>query len=139
MGDSKDILKKEIIKDMIVQNIITLTGRDKPGDNHLNYTITKEQQPQAYAFYDLLYQSLDYYSMRSLDALQSFQTSVNTMITMKQEQGNAVIQNTPDNQERSVLRTITNTKILPQTNTNINDQTPEITLLSFFKCFEETT
>ena len=124
---------------MIVQNIVSLTGRDKPGEDHLNYTITKEQQPQGYAFYGLIYQSLDYYSMRSLDALQSFQTSITTMLTMKQEQGNTVLQNAPDNQERSALSAITNTKILPQTTTDLGDQTPETTLLSFFKCFEETT
>lgn len=102
---------------MIVQNIVSLTGKDKPGEDHLNYTITKEQQPQAYTFYDLIYQSLDYYSMRSLDALQSFQASINAMLTMKQEQGNTVLQNAPDNQERSTLRAIINTKIL-STNTD---------------------
>lgn len=142
MDIQKDMLKKFIIKDMITQNIFSLTGKPNEMDKN-GYMITPNAQPQSYMFYNMIYKSLEYYSMGSIDQLQLFQNNINTLVQYRN--GSFKTQSTEDlmkrkdkNNEMFVLQAITNQSIIRPTNTMI-DQWPEKQLWSFFSCFERQT
>lgn len=151
MGLQKDMLKRSIINDMITQNIVTLTWRDVETEN-TGFEVTESSNPAAYSFYNFIYTSLDYYSMRSIDQLQSFQTSINTFANYRKQPWASQSVDTlhsreSKNQEMFVLQTVTNKSIIPDTSAPVVgekapvgpvvNQWPEAMLWSFFKCFEQ--
>ncbi|MEI6671953.1 MAG: hypothetical protein WCL02_00905 [bacterium] len=124
MDIQKDMLKKFIIKDMITQNIFSLTGKPNEMDKN-GYMITPNAQPQSYMFYNMIYKSLEYYSMGSIDQLQLFQNNINTLVQYRN--GSFKTQSTEDlmkrkdkNNEMFVLQAITNQSIIRPTNTMID-------------------
>ncbi|MFA7298806.1 MAG: hypothetical protein WC010_04140 [Candidatus Absconditabacterales bacterium] len=138
----KDILKKVIIKDMITQSIIGLTGRGEEGKQNLDYTITASSQPNTYAFYNYLYKSLEFYSMRGITQLQTFQNSITTLVDfrerMKTKSIDGVMSHEGTNQEMFVLQAMSNQAVIPSVTDRLKDQGPEESLLGFFKCFEKS-
>ena len=69
------MLKKQVIQDDIVQDIIACTGRVmKPQEEITTGT------PEIYAFYNYLYRTLGYYSMQSTDTLTLFATDIKKLL-----------------------------------------------------------
>ena len=141
MDIQKDMLKKYIIKDMITQNIFYLTWRNIDSSTP-EYLITPTAQPQSYAFYNFIQKSLEYYSMGSIEQLQWFQNTINTLRQYREwptktQSLETLLPHKEENQEMFALQAITNQAIISSTTSTISDQWPEEQLSSFFTCFEK--
>lgn len=139
MANQKDMLKKYIIKDTIMQNIYQLTGK-RMDQIDFSYTITPNAQPEIYALYNFIYKSLEYYSMESIDQLQLFQKNINTLLTYREQNGTQTLESIDrtSNPEMFVLQTLTNKSSI-RDNIPANDPLPEKKLKMFFDCFAQQT
>lgn len=140
---SQDMLKKQVIQDDIVQDIIACTGRVmKPQEEITTGT------PEIYAFYNYLYRTLGYYSMQSTDTLTLFATDIKKLLEYRNTKKNQSIEEVMkyeegsetsaayQNQEMFLIQSLVNTSVIPVNTSVFTDQGPEKHLLSFFKCFE---
>lgn len=139
MANQKDMLKKYIIKDTIMQNIYQLTGK-RMDQIDSSYTITPNAQPEIYALYNFIYKSLEYYSMEPIDQLQLFQKNIQTLLTYRQQKGTQAVESLDrtNNPELFVLQTLTNKNTI-RDNTPTNDPSPEKKLQLFFDRFTQQT
>ncbi len=139
MANQKDMLKKYIIKDTIMQNIYQLTGKHMDQIDS-SYTITPNAQPEIYALYNFIYKSLEYYSMESIDQLQLFQKNINTLLAYREQKGTQALEtiDRTSNPEMFALQTLTNKSTI-RDNTPANDPSPEKKLQLFFDCFTQQT
>lgn len=141
MTSQKDMLKKYILKDIITQNIFSLTGRTTDGLQN-SVLITPSSQPQMHVFYNFLSNSLTYYSMGSIDDLQLFQKNIQTLLTYatgptKTQSTESALAYKDKNQEMFVMQSLLNQANIPSVTSSLRDQQPEEKLLSFFRCFEK--
>lgn len=136
----KDVLKTTIIKDMIMQDIFALSWKQSTSKEIENWLISKEQYPQMHGLYNYLYKSLEYYSLRSIDQLQSFQKNIANLLQYKNTTSTQSIETVmkykETNKEMFVLQALTHHTTLPLAPT-FQDQWPEEKLLSFLKCFQK--
>jgi len=136
----QELLRKQIIQDDIVQNIIKCTGRIRWSEDMITF-----QQSSIHAFYNYLERSLQYSSMQSVDQLLLLDKHISTLLDYRNTNVNKssfdVLKYKENisiqNEEMFVLQSLVNQAIVPQTTNTISDQWPEEKLLSFFKCFEK--
>lgn len=134
---AKDVIKKNIFEDMIVQKMM------KIGEREIGEPITNTKQAVAYDLYSYLYRSFEYYGMKSMVYLENWNTCMNTMLLVKEESQKTA----PDvlinheqnnkNQERFVLHSLVNQKVMWLDNTETKNQVVEFNMLAFFQCFEK--
>ena len=139
----KDILKKQVIQDDIVQNITFCTGKTW----WANKTISKES-PNIHGLYNYIYKSLEYCSMQSVDQLMLFDKNIHTLLTYRNKKISIdeVIKYKEDkknpnwnqNQEMFALQSLIHSSNIPEiTSALTDDQWPEEKLKLFFDCFDK--
>lgn len=134
----QDMIKKNILEDSIVQKMLMIGEREFPAG-----AITKAQYPSMYNFYNYLYKSFEYYSLKPMVQLENWNDCIDKILSIKeqssrlspeellhQEQHNK-------NQESFVLHGLVNQKVMGLDNTETRNQIVETNLLSFFQCFEK--
>ncbi len=138
------MLKKQIIQDEIVQNVVAITGRIMKDKEEITL-----QYANIYGFYNYLYKSLEYYSMYSVDKLVLFNTNIKKLLgyrnawsgksvedVMKYKEGvetSAVYQN----DEMFAIQALVNKEIVPLYTNVFTEQRPEERMMKFFKCFKQ--
>lgn len=141
----QDSLKKQVIQDQIVQNVITCSWRVFSSSEE----ITKEY-PNIYWFYNYLYKSLEYYSMKSIDQLLLFDKNIQTLLSyrnkkLEQQSLEEVTKYKEDdknplwtqNQEMFAVQALLHPSIIPPITNIFTEQWPEEYMMKFFKCFEK--
>lgn len=135
---SQDMLKKQIIQGDIVQNIISCTWKDWGSDAEIS---NEWASKNVYGFYQYIYRSLEYCSMKSVDQLVLFNKNIMKLLDYRTQNSTKSI---PDvlaykdkNQEMFVIQSLMNQSIIPTTASKLTEQWPEENLMSFFKCFEK--
>lgn len=108
---SQDMLKKQVIQDEIVQNMVACTGRVM-GEQE---DITK-QYAHIHGLYSLLYRTMEYYSMQSVDKLISLNDDIKELLRYRKEKSTRSVLDIKDieNQEMFVLQALVNIKTIPQ-------------------------
>lgn len=82
----------------------------------LNAKISTERYPQIHAMYNLLYRSMEYYT---IDQLQLFQKNIKKMVDYRNVSTNL---NSYKNIEEFVIKSMSHTTIIPNNQANLNDQ-----------------
>jgi len=134
----KEMIKKNILEDMIVQKVMKIGDRSIP-----TWDITSTQYPIIYDFYSYIHRSFSYYDLKPIVQLENRNTLMDDMLRAKKES----ITTSSDvllsqekwnkNQERFVLHGLVNQKVMGLDNTETRNQNAESHLLSFFQCFEK--
>ena len=137
-----DMLKKQVIQDDIVQNIMSCTGKIW----WVNQDITKES-PNIYWLYNYIYKSLAYYSMKSVDQLILFNKNIQGLLTYRSKKSpiDEVMKYKEDkqnptwnqNQEMFALQSLVHPSNIPEVTNTLTDQWPEEKLKLFFDCFNK--
>lgn len=133
------MIKKNILEDMIVQKMMKIGDREIPAGQE----ITNTQFPSIYNFYNYLYRSFQYYTMKPMVQLENWNTNMNDILTAKEQsktqspQELLLQEEGSKNQKRFVLHGIVNQKIMGLDNTQTRNQNVESNLLAFFQCFEK--
>lgn len=89
----------------------------------LNLEITREQYPQMHAMYNLIYRSMEYFSM---DQMLSLQRNIAHMLQKRDDVSSKssedVLKLKDANTEMFVLQSISNRSIIPDTQASFKDQ-----------------
>lgn len=132
----KDMIKKNILEDGIVQKMLKIGGRD-----FSTGIITDTQYPSTHKLYNYIYNSFECYSLKPMFQLKNWNDCMDKILAIKdtniapQEVINQEEKNNK-NQERLVLNGLVNQKIMGKENPEMKNQVVETNLLSFFQCFE---
>lgn len=141
----QDKLKKQIIQDEIVQNLVKFSWRTLSASE----SITTQYQ-NVYGLYNYIYKSLEYYSMGSIDQLNKFSKNITTLLEYRNENisksTDEVLKYKEDkenpttyqNDEMFFIQSLVNQAVIPQITSKLTEQWPEENMMSLFKCFEKT-
>lgn len=134
----QDMIKKNILEDSIVQKMLMIGEREFPAG-----AITKAQYPSMYNFYNYLYKSFEYYSLKPMVQLENWNDCIDKILSIKEQSRTLspqeLIHQEQHNksQESFVLHGLVNQKVMGLDNTETRNQIVETNLLSFFQCFEK--
>lgn len=136
----QDIIKKNILQDMIIQKIMKLSGRNIADIEGRPEGIDARKYPQTYALYAYFFRSFGYYSMQSLDNISLLNNNMDTLIYIQQQSEKyskeQLIHHQKDNKntERFFIHDLLHPHTLTK-NTPLTNQNPERELQSFFDLF----
>lgn len=71
----QDMIKKNILEDSIVQKMLKIGERELPAG-----AITKAQYPSMYDFYNYVYKSFEYYSMKPMVQLENWNACMDELL-----------------------------------------------------------